>query len=400
MIHIFRDVTEKLRNSLMSKAENNPQEVDILHWMTRTALELIGQSGFGYSFDSLIEYATPHPYSTSAQLLMVTMFRMIVPISYLLPIACKIGTPRFQRFVVDRIPWQNMHELRAIVDTLHNTSVEIVETKKKALADGDEALEDQMAKGKDIMSILLRDNMNASPEDHLSDKEMVGQINSLTFAAMDTTSGALTRAISLLCSYPEVQEKLRQEILEACSNSSGVLSYDQLMALPYLDAVCKETLRLYPPVSMLRRVAREAIMLPLSEPIKGNDGRDIYEIYIPKGTGIIVSVLAANCNPAVWGPDSYEWKPERWLYPLPEILLKSASPGVYSYLLTFSGGGRACIGFKFSQLEMKVVLSMLLETLKFSSSEKEIYWKIGGSVSPMVKGDESHPQLPVVVSLT
>lgn len=47
-----------------------------------------------------------------------------------------------------------MHELRDIIDTLHNTSIEIVETKRKALSDGDKALEDQIAKGKDIMSIL------------------------------------------------------------------------------------------------------------------------------------------------------------------------------------------------------------------------------------------------------
>lgn len=49
-----------------------------------------------------------------------------------------------------------MHLFRDIIDTLHNTSVEIVETKKKALAGGDEELKDQIAKGKDIMSILCK----------------------------------------------------------------------------------------------------------------------------------------------------------------------------------------------------------------------------------------------------
>ena len=65
----------------------------------------------------------------------------------------------------------------------------------------------------------------------------------LTFAAMDTTSGALGRILFLLSIHQDVQNKLRQEITEA--RKSGDLSHDELVALPYLDAVCKETLRLY-----------------------------------------------------------------------------------------------------------------------------------------------------------
>ena len=64
-----------------------------------------------------------------------------------------------------------------------------------------------------------------------------------TFAAMDTTSGALGRILFLLSIHQDVQNKLRQEITEA--RKSGDLGYDDLVALPYLDAVCKETLRVY-----------------------------------------------------------------------------------------------------------------------------------------------------------
>jgi len=67
----------------------------------------------------------------------------------------------------------------------------------------------------------------------------------LIFAATDTTSSALSRILYLLTKYPDVQEKLRKEILEAKRNSSDEdLDYDQLVTLPYLDAVCRETLRL------------------------------------------------------------------------------------------------------------------------------------------------------------
>lgn len=61
---------------------------------------------------------------------------------------------------------------------------------------------------------------------------------------MDTTSGALSRLLHLLATNPTVQDKLRQEVVEARERLRGGLSYDELVALPYLDAVCRETLRL------------------------------------------------------------------------------------------------------------------------------------------------------------
>ena len=68
----------------------------------------------------------------------------------------------------------------------------------------------------------------------------------MTFAAMDTTSNALSQILHLLAQHPDVQTRLRQEILDARQRSdSRDLSYDELCALPFLDAVCRETLRVY-----------------------------------------------------------------------------------------------------------------------------------------------------------
>ena len=62
---------------------------------------------------------------------------------------------------------------------------------------------------------------------------------------MDTTSGALARTIHLLSTHQDVQNKLRQEIVDAKNRyGPGNLDYDELVNLPYLDAVCRETLRL------------------------------------------------------------------------------------------------------------------------------------------------------------
>jgi hypothetical protein len=55
---------------LKKKLDNGPQEIDILHWSGRTALELIGQSGMGYSFDSLTDDRDYHPYRIAVQNLM------------------------------------------------------------------------------------------------------------------------------------------------------------------------------------------------------------------------------------------------------------------------------------------------------------------------------------------
>ena len=74
---------------------------------------------------------------------------MIVGLSFLPYL--KIGTPKFRRFIIDILPWKNLHNVRDIVDVLHNTSVEIFETRKKALEEGDET---QIGQGKDIMSTL------------------------------------------------------------------------------------------------------------------------------------------------------------------------------------------------------------------------------------------------------
>lgn len=67
--------------------------------------------------------------------------------------------------------------------------------------------------------------------------------SALTFAAMDTTSSALSRILHLLCVHQDAQERLRQEIKEA-QDEQGLLNYDDLVNLPYLDAICRETMRL------------------------------------------------------------------------------------------------------------------------------------------------------------
>jgi hypothetical protein len=75
----------------------------------------------------------------------------------------------------------------------------------------------------------------------------------------------------------------------------------------------------------------EDIVLPLAWPVKSADGkREITSIPLQKGTDVIVSIYNANRSTRIWGPDAEEWKPERWLSPLPESVAKAHVPGVYA----------------------------------------------------------------------
>ncbi len=108
----------------------------------------------------------------------------------------------------------------------------------------------------------VQENMKASGEDRLPEDQLIGQMScvspprvfivpyandllcrTIIFAAMDTTSNTMARTLQFLAAHLDVQMKLRREIIDMKTGGNH-LDYDQLHALPYLDAVCRETLRL------------------------------------------------------------------------------------------------------------------------------------------------------------
>lgn len=66
----------------------------------------------------------------------------------------------------------------------------------------------------------------------------------LVLAGVDTTSNGMTQLMLLLSEYPAIQEKMRSEIRQAQAQHGEDIPYDTLVALPYMDAVCRESLRL------------------------------------------------------------------------------------------------------------------------------------------------------------
>ncbi|KAH8101250.1 cytochrome P450 [Cristinia sonorae] len=395
MTPVFYQIAYRLRDAITLEVKDAPKDVDILNWMGRTALELIGQGGLGYSFDPLTE-DIPNVYGDALKAFVPTVAAM-GSLRHLTHHVKFIGSLPLARTIVDHVPYDKFQKVVKVVDTMEEMTNEVLEGKKTALAAGDETVVEQIGQGKDIMSILLKANMLAPEGERLGEDELKGQMCTLLFAATDTTSGALTQILQLLAEHPDVQDKLRAEIIGAYQD--GEVPYDSLIGLPYMDAICRETLRLYPPVSHVYRQANQTTVLPLSKPIRGNDGTLISEILIPKGTTTIVGIRACNRNKALWGEDALEWKPERWLSPLPEAVTDARIPGVYSNLMSFFGGGRSCIGIKFSQLEMKVVLSVLIESFKFSmpDSKYKITWNLAGVKYPTVNQYGTKPCFPMKV---
>ncbi|KAL5504184.1 hypothetical protein ACEPAH_8258 [Sanghuangporus vaninii] len=399
LLPIFYPITYDLREVLAEQVRNGARQIDVLYWLSRAALEYIGQGGFGYKFDALHDEESSK-YGEYVKKIGPTLFKTTF-LRRFLPWVTKLGSPAFRRKVVETVPSKLIKECIEVVDVLESGSKIIYEKSKKAMENGDEAISEKVGMGKDILSVLLRANTTAKESDRLPEEEVIGQLNTFILAGQDTTSHALTRALHLLSLNIDVQNRLRDEIITARKERGGTdFDYDTLMGLPYLDAVCRETLRAFPPVSMVARTARKDIVLPLAWPILGTDGKtEISEIPIKANTNVTVSIIGANRSKRIWGDDAEEWKPERWLEPLPESVAKAHMPGVYASMMTFIGGGRACIGFKFAEMEMKLVLTMLLETFKFEPGP-EVEWRMTGIARPVLKNPaDNASKCPLRISL-
>ncbi len=78
--------------------------------------------------------------------------------------------------------------------------------------------------------------------------------------------------------------------------------------------------------------ATKDTILPLSQPVRAVDGTMMAEIPVAKGTVVLSNITACNRNKAAWGEDALEWKPERWLEPLPQSVEEAHIPGIYANL--------------------------------------------------------------------
>ncbi|KAH9912197.1 cytochrome P450 [Epithele typhae] len=401
---LFYDIIGKLEDAIGTRlrAQGGSGEVDMVAWMGRAALELVGQGILGHSFDPLVadtkDEFTEAVKSFSPTLAHITYALAILSlVRHVMP--ARLGSA-FARL------WPDPHTRRMkwLSDFLYGRSRALFEEKRARLVKGEDAeLAHQVGEGQDVMSILLRENMLAKEEDRLPDDQIVAQVITFIIAGVDTTSNSLARVLDVLSKHPDAQKRLREEVLEAREAYGKEIPYDDLSALPYLDAVCRETLRLLSPVgSSMRECVTQAeqdTTLPLQRPITGKDGAQISEIIVPKGTFFIADISGVNTSKELWGADAHQWKPERWLGPLPAAVEEAHIPGIYAHQMTFIGGGMSCIGFKFSQLEMKMVLATLVAAFEFKPSKKSFVWNSAGVSYPSAKMGDKDPQMILEVSL-
>lgn len=120
------------------------------------------------------------------------------------------------------------------------------------------------------------------------------------------SSVATTWALYALTQAPEVQVKLRQELLSIPTDSP---SLDELNSLPYLDMVVREVLRLHPPLSSTIREAFKDDILPLSQPVKDLQGKVVAEnLVMRKGEIVLLPIMVLNRSKEIWGEDATEFK--------------------------------------------------------------------------------------------
>ncbi|KAK4071772.1 uncharacterized protein Triagg1_6010 [Trichoderma aggressivum f. europaeum] len=171
----------------------------------------------------------------------------------------------------------------------------------------------------------------------LNHEEFVEEAMGIMFAGSGTTSTTLTYRLYALSrpGYEAIQTRLRAEL------EDGGESISTLRNLPYLNAVIKETFRLYPTInSSLPRV--------LNEPMK------IHGIDLPVGTVVNMQNFVHHRDPAVFS-DPELFNPERWL---------SSHADMESALTPFSLGRRACLGLNLAWDELYIAVSSVFRNLE------------------------------------
>lgn len=122
---------------------------------------------------------------------------------------------------------------------------------------------------------------------------------------VETTSTLISWTLFALSLSPGVQVKLRAELRAHPTDSPSI---EALNSLEYLDAVIREALRLYAPVSATQRVATQEDVIPLAEPVLDKNGRSLTEIRVAKGDVVTIPIRIMNRSVDIWGEDAGEFR--------------------------------------------------------------------------------------------
>ncbi|KAK5417386.1 hypothetical protein LTR06_003373 [Exophiala xenobiotica] len=214
-------------------------------------------------------------------------------------------------------------------------------------------------------------------EANLSDMDIASECADHLLAGIDTTADSLMFMIWALSlpQHREFQDKLREEVSQISVDSNDLPVPKELTQLPYLNAVVKETLRLYSP-------------LPAFEPRVSLTDTVIDGYEIPAGTVVGMSPFCLHRDESVF-PSPLSFTPEGWLTPsgtlVPESDLRNR------YFWAFSSGARMCIGMHLANAEMLTLIAALYR--KYRTSAKHPDTSPGITSRFEVFHDETMPKM-------
>ena len=188
----------------------------------------------------------------------------------------------------------------------------------------------------DILSLM----MAAKDENGqaMTDEELRDELLSLLFAGHETTATILAWAFYQIHQNTDILAKLLQEINSLGANPQPM----EIAQLPYLTAVCNETLRMYP-------------VLPIIFPRITKSSMNIAGYEFEPETMLMPSIYLVHYHEDIY-PQPHQFKPERFLE-------RQYSPSEY---MPFGGGSRRCLGYALALLEIKLVLATVLSNYQLA----------------------------------
>ncbi|KAL7031167.1 hypothetical protein ACKWTF_006920 [Chironomus riparius] len=235
------------------------------------------------------------------------------------------------------------------IKILHEFTDRVIQRRRDELLNNnqvDETDDVGKKKKKALLDILLSSSIDGQPLSNLDIRE---EVDTFAFAGHDTTSSGISFTLYNIAKYPDVQQKVYDEVLEIIGDDEE-LTVQKLNNLQYLDLVIKESLRLFPPVPYYGR--------KLSEELTAGG------YTFPKDMNVYVSPYLLSKNPEIY-PEPEKFNPHRF-----EAERSYDKINPFSYV-PFSAGSRNCIGQKFAQHELKVIVSTIVKNFKLTLDKKQ-----------------------------
>ncbi|GAB1319663.1 hypothetical protein MFIFM68171_09873 [Madurella fahalii] len=223
-----------------------------------------------------------------------------------------------------------------------------------------------------------------SVDPQIDDNQIVSWIVINMGAGADTTAITIRSALYYSLRTPGVWARLRAELADAGLSAAEcpVVSIKQARRLPYLDAVVREAIRYLPGVSLgLERY------VPAGGQRLSSKGQ-VHDSTVPEGTILAFNPWIINRNRDVWGSDSYEFRPERWLRSdgESEEAFARRLRAMNDADLSFGAGSRMCIGKNLGLMQAYKVVATLALNYDIELVHPEREWTVTNSWFPRQKG--------------